>query len=57
MPNIGFPEMIVILIIILIVFGPGKLPELGSKIGKSFKEFKKALKDDDEDKKPVKKTK
>jgi sec-independent protein translocase protein TatA len=42
MPNIGFPELIVILVLALIIFGPGKLPEIGKAIGKAFQEFKKA---------------
>lgn len=42
MPNIGFPEMMVILIIALIVFGPGKLPEIGGSIGKAMREFRRA---------------
>lgn len=40
--NIGFPGLILILIIALIVFGPNKLPEIGRAFGKSLKEFKKA---------------
>ena len=36
------PELIIILIIILIIFGAGKLPEIGSGIGKGIKNFKKA---------------
>lgn len=57
MGNIGFPELIVILVIALIVFGAGKLPEIGSAIGKSVKEFKKAIKDDSSvDQKSKKKT-
>jgi len=45
-------ELIVILIIALIVFGPQKLPQIGGAIGKSIKEFKKALSaPDDEEKK------
>ncbi|WP_196592838.1 twin-arginine translocase TatA/TatE family subunit [Pectinatus sottacetonis] len=40
--DIGVPELLLILIIGLIFFGPGKLPELGKAIGKSIKEFKNA---------------
>ncbi len=44
-------HMIVILAIVLIIFGPGKLPEIGAGLGKSIREFKKAL--SAEDKKPL----
>ena len=40
--GIGMPELIIILVIILIIFGAGKLPEIGSSIGKGIKNFKKA---------------
>ncbi|WP_025690871.1 Sec-independent protein translocase subunit TatA/TatB [Paenibacillus zanthoxyli] len=45
MPHIGFGELIVILVIALIVFGPGKLPSVGGAIGKAFSEFRKASKE------------
>lgn len=40
--GIGVPELILILIIGLVVFGPGKLPEVGRAVGKSLNEFKRA---------------
>ena len=40
--GIGVPELVLILIIGLVVFGPGKLPEVGRAIGKSLHEFKRA---------------
>ena len=40
--NLGFPELILILVIALVVFGPGKLPEIGRAVGKGLSEFKKA---------------
>src|SRR6476646_4499715 len=44
-PNIGAPELIVILIIALIVLGPGKLPDVAASLGKSVREFRKAATD------------
>ncbi|ACN13799.1 TatA [Desulforapulum autotrophicum HRM2] len=43
--GLGMPELIIILVIILIIFGAGKLPEIGSGIGKGIKNFKKATRD------------
>ncbi|MCP8968967.1 twin-arginine translocase TatA/TatE family subunit [Ectobacillus ponti] len=45
MPNIGFPGLILILLIALIVFGPKKLPEIGRAFGETLKEFKRSTKD------------
>ena len=39
--NIGFPELLVIMIIALLIFGPKKLPEVGRSIGKALREFRK----------------
>ena len=47
--GIGMPELIIILIIILIIFGAGKLPEIGSGIGKGIRNFKKATTDQPEE--------
>jgi sec-independent protein translocase protein TatA len=47
--NFGAPELGLILIIVLIVFGVGKLPQVGSAIGKSIRNFKKAQAGEDED--------
>lgn len=43
--GIGFTELVVILVIILILFGPGKLPEIGKALGRGIREFKDAQKD------------
>ena len=40
--GIGMPELLIILVIILIIFGAGKLPEIGAGLGKGIKNFKKA---------------
>lgn len=42
MGPIGFPELMIIMVVALIVFGPRKLPELGKSLGKSLAEFKRA---------------
>lgn len=50
--GLGMPELIIILIIILIIFGAGKLPEIGSGIGKGIRNFKKASEHPEELEKP-----
>lgn len=49
MPNVGAPELIVILVIALIVLGPKKLPEVGRSVGKGMREFKESLAGNDSD--------
>lgn len=41
--GLGVPELIIILVVVLLIFGPRKLPELGSFVGKSLKDFREAL--------------
>ena len=45
--DIGLPELLVIFIIVLVLFGPGKLPDVGKAIGEALRGFKKALKEPD----------
>ncbi len=45
MGNLGFPEIMVILLVVLLVFGAKRLPEVGSSIGKGIREFKRSLSD------------
>jgi len=57
--GLGMPELIIILVIILIIFGAGKLPEIGAGLGKGIRNFKSATKnpeidDSDKDKDPEK---
>lgn len=52
MLGLGFGELIVVLLIVVLMFGGKKLPQLGSSLGESIKNFKKGMKgDDDTDKK------
>ena len=48
MMGIGFPELMIILVIIMIIFGAGKIPEIGSAFGNSIKNFKKSMKEAEE---------
>lgn len=50
MPHIGIPELVIILIIVLVIFGAGKLPEIGKAIGQAMSEFRKASKEPKEKK-------
>ncbi len=56
MPGIGIPELIIVLVILLVIFGPKRLPGLGRSLGSGMREFKDSIsgrsKDDDEDEGP-----
>ena len=45
--GLGLPELLVILVIVLIIFGAGKLPELGDNLGKGIRNFRKATSEPD----------
>lgn len=49
MPNIGAPELMVILLILLLLFGASRLAGLGAAAGKTIKEFRKAMRDVEDD--------
>jgi sec-independent protein translocase protein TatA len=52
--GIGMPELIIILVIILVIFGAGKLPEIGAGIGKGIKSFKDATTGTDQENNDIK---
>lgn len=47
MPSLGVPELLIILVIIVVIFGVGRLPEIGGAIGKSIREFKTQMTDEE----------
>lgn len=53
MPHLGAPELIIILVIVIIIFGAGKLPEIGGALGKGIREFRAATKEMEGAKKDV----
>ena len=46
--DIGLPELLVIFVIVLVLFGPGKLPDVGKAIGEALRGFKKAISEKEE---------
>lgn len=46
LPNLGFTEIIIMLLILVLFFGAKRIPEIGSSIGKGIKEFKRGLKEE-----------
>ncbi|MER3397590.1 MAG: twin-arginine translocase TatA/TatE family subunit [Chloroflexota bacterium] len=55
MPNLGIPELLIILVIALIVFGPSKLPDLGKALGTGLREFQRSVRG--EERAPTQETK
>ena len=52
MPEIGVPELIIILVIVLIIFGPGKLTGAGDALGRAIREFRRGVQNDPAETKP-----
>jgi sec-independent protein translocase protein TatA len=50
MPNIGLPEIAIVLVIVLVIFGPKRLPELGRSMGRGMREFKDSITGKDDEK-------
>ena len=46
--GLGIPELLIILVIVLVIFGASRLPKIGEGLGKGIKNFKKSVKEDDE---------
>jgi len=47
LPNVGWPELIVILVLALLIFGPQRMAEVGGAVGKAIRELRNAMRDDD----------
>ena len=55
--NLGLPELLIILLVVIILFGAKKIPDLAKGVGKGIREFKNGLKGEDEDESSDKKKK
>jgi sec-independent protein translocase protein TatA len=51
--GLGVPELVIILVVALVIFGPGKLPEIGHALGKGIRDFKKSFEGADDEPKKV----
>jgi sec-independent protein translocase protein TatA len=47
--GIGVPELVIIMVVALVLFGPGKLPEIGAALGKGIRDFKRAIGGEDDE--------
>lgn len=52
LPNVGWPELMVILIVAMLIFGPQRLAEVGGALGKAIREFRKTVREAEDDLKP-----
>jgi sec-independent protein translocase protein TatA len=52
--NLGFPELLLLFVIVILIFGTSRLPDLGRGIGEGIRNFKKSLRDDPDEEKPKK---
>jgi sec-independent protein translocase protein TatA len=50
--GLGFPELLLILFIVVVIFGTSRIPELGKGLGEGIRNFKKAVKDEEKPKQP-----
>ncbi len=50
--NLGPPELLIVLVIVIVIFGVGRLGDVGAALGKSIREFRRAAQDDNEEAKP-----
>jgi sec-independent protein translocase protein TatA len=50
--GLGFPELLLILFIVILIFGTSRIPELGRGLGEGIRNFRKGIKGDEEEKKP-----
>jgi sec-independent protein translocase protein TatA len=50
--GLGFPELVLILVIVVLIFGTSRIPELGRGLGEGIRNFRRGMKGDDDEKKP-----